>query len=243
MYASDWVEDDPQEPQRQPFQPSPPAPAAQPTLTEPTPALAPALGSDINSMQGASGSGLAGQQQPSAGASQYSNSPKWLDNFADAVTNGAKKAVSIPKKAVTGGNHLLHDPRFWTVTAGGAALGAAGVGTYFLLKNANKKNEPEYAYVPTPNGAAAAVPYIAPNGTVYNYGALPDGYPYGQGFASGMGYSSHPGIINPGYHIVRRRNGQTFWQTNPDGTMLNNFSTMGNINPFTNQQGWKIPNY
>ena len=48
-----------------------------------------------------------------------------------------------------------------------------------------------------------------------------------------------------GYHYVQphvRSNGsfvQPHYQTNPDRSFGNNWSTMGNVNPFTGQQGYR----
>jgi hypothetical protein len=51
------------------------------------------------------------------------------------------------------------------------------------------------------------------------------------------------GMSSPGAHYVhgyRRRDGTyvaPHWQTNPDGNVWNNWSTYGNVNPFTGQMG------
>lgn len=243
MLASDWVEDEEPAQRTLPaLQPSPPVFSPEPMFKEPElPLLAPVGGNDAGLNPGASDAGLMGPAQPMPPSS--SKSPKWLDDFADAVTNGAKKAAEFPKKAVTGGNHLLHDPRFWTVTAGGAALGAAGVGTYFLLKNANKKEpQPQPVYYQNFNGQ------LVPVGP-YQYGfangvpaGLPANYPY-------AGYSNNPNVSFPGDHYVSGYfNKYGHWidgyrQTNANDTMLDNFSSRGNINPYTMKQGEILPQY
>lgn len=147
--------------------------------------------------------------------------------MTDKVSGSAKNAAKMPGQIASGTGHLLKDPTFWKVTAGAAALGAAGVGTYFLLKNADR-------------GGSAAYPYD------YPYGGLPGsvapGYPY-------AGYSQYSSTYFPGEHMVtgfRRSNGTyvpSYRRTNADGTMFNNYSSRGNINPHTLRQGWIVPRY
>lgn len=170
--------------------------------------------------------------------------PNWLDNYADKVISGAKSVAGAPKQLATGTGHLLKDPRFWTVTAGGAALGAAGVGTYFLLKNANRGNsfqQPVYIM----NPATGALTPVAPS-SAYQYGGVPAGtasdYPY-------SGYSSYSSTVFPGDHFVSsymRKDGRFVSghrQTNANDTMFDNYSSQGNMNPYTMKQGWILPKY
>ncbi len=55
------------------------------------------------------------------------------------------------------------------------------------------------------------------------------------------------GYVNPNYHWVNPyyTAAGTYvpghYQTNPNGTMLDNYSTQGNINPWTGQPGWVVP--
>jgi hypothetical protein len=54
--------------------------------------------------------------------------------------------------------------------------------------------------------------------------------------------------VNPGDHYVNGywRNGHFvhgYMATDPDGTMTNNFSSVGNINPYTGSLGTIIPKY
>lgn len=59
--------------------------------------------------------------------------------------------------------------------------------------------------------------------------------------------SNSAGQVNPNYHLVRAHvtaDGvyiPEHYQTNPNGTTLDNYSTRGNINPWTGQPGWIDP--
>ncbi len=196
---------------------------------------------------GMSASGQTGAPQPNPpdpGATSL-GSPAWLKTYTEKVKSGAKAVAGTPKQIMTGSGHLLHDPRFWTVTAGGAALGAAGVGTYFLLKNANKQqSKPQPVYIINdgqmiPAGTTANYPYGFQNGQPIG---VPANYPY-------SGYSNYPGTVFPGAHLVNTyitKDGvvvKSHMRTNPNDTMRDNMSSYGNINPFTGKPGWIIPRY
>lgn len=61
----------------------------------------------------------------------------------------------------------------------------------------------------------------------------------------GSGY----GLTNPNTHTVRPyvtpqgNYVQPHIQTNPNRTQMDNFSTRGNVNPYTGQPGTRIPRY
>lgn len=65
---------------------------------------------------------------------------------------------------------------------------------------------------------------------------------HGNGAVRGSAY------VNPSYHWTSayyRRNGTYVpghYQTNPNGTKLDNYSTVGNVNPWTGKPGWIWPN-
>ena len=69
------------------------------------------------------------------------------------------------------------------------------------------------------------------------------------GSARGLGFSLRGTGSNPHDHYVHsyvRRDG-TFvsghWQTNPNNTQLDNYGTLGNVNPHNGKVGTKIPQY
>jgi hypothetical protein len=70
----------------------------------------------------------------------------------------------------------------------------------------------------------------------------------GQSNGNGLGGSSGIGS-NPNSHYVSpytRNDGtqvQGHYQTNPNGTQLDNYSTRGNQNPYTGQYGTHTPRY
>jgi hypothetical protein len=62
------------------------------------------------------------------------------------------------------------------------------------------------------------------------------------------GYGATPGYTNPNYHLVQAHYQNGVWipahyQTNPNGTMADNWSSIGNTNPFTGQAGTIYPSY
>jgi hypothetical protein len=72
----------------------------------------------------------------------------------------------------------------------------------------------------------------------------------GGGHGSGSyssGASRGPGYVNPSYHYTRgyfHRDGtyvHGYYATNPNGTKLDNYSTIGNVNPWTGKPGWIRP--
>jgi hypothetical protein len=77
---------------------------------------------------------------------------------------------------------------------------------------------------------------------------------FARGGNGGHGGGSHSsgslrgsGYVNPSYHYVRpyyRRDGTYIpghYQTNPNDTKLDNYSTEGNVNPHTGKPGWIRP--
>jgi len=75
-----------------------------------------------------------------------------------------------------------------------------------------------------------------------------------RGGGGGHGGGSHSsgtvqgsGHVNPSYHYTHsyyRRDGtyvQGYYATNPNGTKLDNYSTLGNVNPWTGKPGWIRP--
>jgi hypothetical protein len=75
-----------------------------------------------------------------------------------------------------------------------------------------------------------------------------------RGGGGGHGGGSHgsaairgSGYVNPSYHwtgAYYRRDGTYVpghYQTNPNGTKLDNYSTVGNVNPWTGKPGWIWP--
>jgi len=77
---------------------------------------------------------------------------------------------------------------------------------------------------------------------------------FARGGGSGSGSSSHSsgavhgsGYVNPSYHYTQgyfRSNGtyvHGYYATNPNGTKLDNYSTIGNVNPWTGKPGWIRP--
>jgi hypothetical protein len=73
----------------------------------------------------------------------------------------------------------------------------------------------------------------------------------GSGGHGSGGYSSGTvrgsGYVNPSYHYTHsyyRRDGtyvRGYYATNPNGTKLDNYSTLGNVNPHTGKPGWIRP--
>lgn len=59
---------------------------------------------------------------------------------------------------------------------------------------------------------------------------------YGTGSNSGSHYVQ-PHITNQGTYV------QPHYQTNPNTTQMDNYSTRGNINPYTGQMGTRSPRY
>jgi hypothetical protein len=70
---------------------------------------------------------------------------------------------------------------------------------------------------------------------------------FGKGSHSSHSYSYSTGHVNPSAHYVRpyvTKKGtvvQGHMQTNPNGTKLDNYSTKGNVNPYTGKPGTKNP--
>jgi hypothetical protein len=114
----------------------------------------------------------------------------WLDKVTGKVKGTAKAAVAAPAEVATGTGRVLRDRRFWAVTAGAAAAGGAGVGMYYLMKDAKKHPPDQWV----------------------------------------RGYRNSNGTWVKGYR-----------RTNPDGTLRNNYSYYGNVNPYTGQPGWVVP--
>lgn len=73
------------------------------------------------------------------------------------------------------------------------------------------------------------------------------GHSYSGSHSSGSGDLSS-GHVNPSSHYTHgyvRKDGtyvQGYHATNPNGTKLDNYSTRGNVNPWTGQPGTKPPN-
>src|SRR5439155_16133315 len=73
----------------------------------------------------------------------------------------------------------------------------------------------------------------------------------GGGGHGGGGHSSGAvrgsGYVNPSYHYTHgyfRSNGtyvHGYYATNPNGTKFDNYSTIGNVNPWTGKPGWIRP--
>jgi hypothetical protein len=77
---------------------------------------------------------------------------------------------------------------------------------------------------------------------------------FARGGGGGHGGGSHSsgslrgsGYVNPSYHYTHgyfRSNGtyvHGYYATNPNGTKLDNYSTLGNVNPWTGKPGWIRP--
>jgi hypothetical protein len=77
---------------------------------------------------------------------------------------------------------------------------------------------------------------------------------FARGGGGGHGGSSHSsgavrgsGYVNPSYHYTHgyyRSNGtyvHGYYATNPNSTKLDNYSTIGNVNPWTGKPGWIRP--
>lgn len=73
------------------------------------------------------------------------------------------------------------------------------------------------------------------------------GHSYSSSRSSGSTHQGS-GYVNPSSHYTRgyfRRDGtyvQGYHATNPNGTKLDNYSTRGNVNPWTGKPGTKSPN-
>ena len=108
--------------------------------------------------------------------------------------------------------------------------------------------------------ASAATPFIAPATSLSAANASGTSQRYTYSAPSAPSYTRSPSI--PGYysryydynyrppvgdHYVRgyfRSDGtyvQGHYQTNPDGSFWNNYSSYGNFNPYTGRKGYKLP--
>ena len=78
------------------------------------------------------------------------------------------------------------------------------------------------------------------------YGNQGSGYGSGQGNSYGGGYGTGS---NPSSHVTQgytRSDGdyvQPHMQTNPNNTQMDNYSTRGNVNPYTGAYGTRPPRY